>query len=244
MPKVTPAHERQRRQQILDAATACFARQGYRATSMEDIVRESGLSVGAIYTYFPSKEDLFLALADQRMEQTVAYLTELFSRPGPMAGKVGEAVDYFFHLLDTELVAYARTTFEFWSEARRLGRLQQRHAERSCRIREFFVRLFRDAQARGEIRPGIDLETAAELMMALNDGLLLHHVSGVQTVPLDRLKSTYVSFVNSGLAGAGHPFLAARDGSNGAPASARDEPAETPAAGPTSRRRPIPAGAN
>src|SRR6478672_11668762 len=83
MPKISPAHEQQRRAQILAAATACFARQGYHATSMDDVVRESGLSVGAIYSYFPSKEDLYLALSETRAEQTLAYLNELFRRPGP-----------------------------------------------------------------------------------------------------------------------------------------------------------------
>ena len=91
MPKISPAHEQQRRDQILAAAMACFARQGYHATSMDDVVRESGLSVGAIYTYFASKEDLFLALSDRRAEQTLSYLNELFRRPGPMSDRSREA---------------------------------------------------------------------------------------------------------------------------------------------------------
>ena len=99
MPKISLAQEQQRRAQILAAAMTCFARQGYHATSMDDVVRESGLSVGAIYSYFASKEDLFLALSDDRAEQTLAYLNEVFRRPGPMADKSREAVDYFFRLL-------------------------------------------------------------------------------------------------------------------------------------------------
>src|SRR5215212_3411144 len=104
MPKISAAHEQQRRDQILTAAMACFARQGYHATSMDDVVRESGLSVGAIYSYFPSKEDLFLSLSEYRAEQTLAYLNDLFRRPGPMADKFGQAVDYFFRLLSEDLV--------------------------------------------------------------------------------------------------------------------------------------------
>src|SRR5205814_8849938 len=117
MPKISPAHEQQRREQILAAATACFARQGYHATSMDDVVRESGLSVGAIYSYFPSKEDLFLALSDDRADQTLTYLNDLFRRPGPMAEKTQEAVDYFFHMLSDELLSLGRMTVEFMSEA-------------------------------------------------------------------------------------------------------------------------------
>src|SRR6266496_1923487 len=102
MPKISPAHEQHRRDQILAAATACFARQGYHATSMDDVVRESGLSVGAIYTYFSSKEDLFVALADARSEQSLAYMNDLFRSPGPMAEKCREAVDFFFQHLSED----------------------------------------------------------------------------------------------------------------------------------------------
>src|ERR671917_561847 len=102
MPKISPAHEQQRPHQILDAAMACFARQGYHATSMDDVVRESGLSVGAIYTYYPSKEDLFLALAESRAQETLSYLGDLFRSPGPMHAKSAEAIDYFFRLLSED----------------------------------------------------------------------------------------------------------------------------------------------
>ncbi|MCH8191827.1 MAG: helix-turn-helix transcriptional regulator [Chloroflexi bacterium] len=49
MPKITQAHLEARRQQILDAAFACFARQGFRQTTMQDIFREADLSAGAMH---------------------------------------------------------------------------------------------------------------------------------------------------------------------------------------------------
>jgi AcrR family transcriptional regulator len=49
MPKVSQEHLERRRQQILEAATECFARQGFRGTSMQDIFDASGLSAGAVY---------------------------------------------------------------------------------------------------------------------------------------------------------------------------------------------------
>ncbi len=54
-----------RREQILTAALACFARQGYFQTRMDDIVRESGLSKGALYHHFAGKEEVFLGLFDE-----------------------------------------------------------------------------------------------------------------------------------------------------------------------------------
>lgn len=58
MPKTSDAAKEARRTQILDAAVRCFARTGYYATTIEDVVRETGLSRGALYLYFPSKEAL------------------------------------------------------------------------------------------------------------------------------------------------------------------------------------------
>ena len=65
VPRVSEAHLAARRQQILDAARTCFLRNGFHQTSMQDVIREAGLSVGAVYRYFPSKNDLITALAER-----------------------------------------------------------------------------------------------------------------------------------------------------------------------------------
>ncbi|WP_194894907.1 TetR/AcrR family transcriptional regulator [Catenulispora pinisilvae] len=65
MPKVSQAHLDARRQQIVDAARARFASHGFARTSMADIVTESGLSNGAIYRYFTSKEEIVVAVCEQ-----------------------------------------------------------------------------------------------------------------------------------------------------------------------------------
>jgi AcrR family transcriptional regulator len=200
MPKVSPAHEQQRRDQILAAAMACFARQGYHATSMDDVVRQSGLSVGALYTYFPSKEDLFLALAESRSEQTLRYLNELFRRPGPLEQKSQQAIDYFFELLSDEFVPLARVNLEFWSQAAKSDRVQAWQSRRCDMLRQFYVWLLGQAQRDGEIRADVDIAAAAELLMALNEGILTMYVAGVGSVPRDALKAAYVAFVNGGLA--------------------------------------------
>ena len=199
MPKISPAHEQQRRTQILNAAMACFARQGYHATAMDDVVRESSLSVGAIYSYFPSKEDLFLALCDDRAEQTLAYLNELFRRPGPMADKTRAAVDYFFNLLSEQLTTLARVSTEFMAAAVVSKRVKERQARRVESVRQFMHWMLTEAQREGEIRQDVDIEAAAELMMSLNEGLVLLSVTGLREVSLHRLKPAYLSLLNAGL---------------------------------------------
>ena len=201
MPKISAAHEQHRREQILAAAMACFARQGYHATSMDDVVRECGLSVGAIYTYFPSKEEIFLALCDARSQQTLAYMSDIFRRPGPMADKSREAIDYFFQHLTDEFIPLARIGVEFLSEAAKSERIKERQQQRFEMVRQFYCWLLREAQARGEVRPDVDVEPAAELMMALNEGILILSVAGLRQSNLETLKAAYVNFLNCGLAG-------------------------------------------
>ncbi|MGW4092898.1 TetR/AcrR family transcriptional regulator [Nocardia sp. NPDC004750] len=65
MPRVSEEHLERRRQQIMDAARRCFARKGFYETSMQDVFAESGLSAGAVYRYFKSKDELITALATE-----------------------------------------------------------------------------------------------------------------------------------------------------------------------------------
>src|SRR6478736_8387639 len=65
MPKVTDAHRESRREQILVAAWKCFSRNGFHSTSMADVIAEAGLSAGAVYLYFRSKDDIIVAVATQ-----------------------------------------------------------------------------------------------------------------------------------------------------------------------------------
>jgi AcrR family transcriptional regulator len=63
MPKVSDQHRERRRDQILNAALRCFAARGFQRTSMADIITESGLSAGAIYGHFGSKQEIMLSVA-------------------------------------------------------------------------------------------------------------------------------------------------------------------------------------
>ncbi|WP_194837419.1 TetR/AcrR family transcriptional regulator [Nocardia sp. XZ_19_369] len=77
MPRVSEEHLERRRQQILEAARLCFARKGFHETSMQDVFAESGLSAGAVYRYFKSKNDIIAVLATQTTLPLRARMTEL-----------------------------------------------------------------------------------------------------------------------------------------------------------------------
>src|SRR5580698_7684700 len=86
MPKITEAQRETRRQQILEAALRCFSRDGFHNTTTADIVRESGVSQGTLYLYFATKDEIIVALADDR-HQGEAFLNAMAqSEQDPIAG--------------------------------------------------------------------------------------------------------------------------------------------------------------
>jgi len=66
MPKVSPEYTRARRAKIVAVARELFARKGFSGTSMDDLADATGLSIGALYRYFPSKESLVLGVVEDR----------------------------------------------------------------------------------------------------------------------------------------------------------------------------------
>src|SRR5215216_839114 len=116
MPKLMPAHLEQRRQQILDAAAACFARTGFHRTTMQDICDESRLSPGAIYRYFNSKEEIIQAMCRHGHEDDAETIRGAMQQGGSLA--IFDALVHVFleQLHNFELCALS---IELVSEARR-----------------------------------------------------------------------------------------------------------------------------
>ena len=113
MPKVSEEHLAARRRQILDAALVCFSRRGFHQTSMQAIFEESGLSPGAVYRYFKSKEEIVEAIAMETLGGFAAALE---------AGPPGRPDELMGRILDTieavELRDHrVRLALQVWGEA-------------------------------------------------------------------------------------------------------------------------------
>src|SRR5438874_8380300 len=64
--------QEQTREQLVEAAARVFARRGYHRATVDEIASEAGFTIGALYSNFAGKEELFLALADRQVEERVA----------------------------------------------------------------------------------------------------------------------------------------------------------------------------
>ncbi|AXK35454.1 TetR/AcrR family transcriptional regulator [Streptomyces armeniacus] len=82
-----------RRRQILRGARACFTRNGFHATSMQDILREAGLSAGSVYRYFRGKDDIVAVIVAEALESVhEAYTAVVTSDPPPRPDTVVASV--------------------------------------------------------------------------------------------------------------------------------------------------------
>jgi AcrR family transcriptional regulator len=182
MPRVSEAHLAARRQQILDAARACFLRNGFHMTSMQDVIAEAGLSVGAVYRYFRSKNELIAAIADEYSGEISTRLGELIADPRrPLADVMETAID----LVDanTGPDGMMRLALQVWSEAMR-DEVVAVTAERIyATMRGNFIRLARRATGTGELPPGTDAEAVGGALFSLVVGFALQRMLSGQPDP-------------------------------------------------------------
>ena len=93
MPKLSETEKDARRRRVLDGARRCFARHGYEGATVVRLEREIGLSRGAIFNWFPSKQELFLALAAEDNERLHTLFAEEASTrcspPSPSTSRTG-----------------------------------------------------------------------------------------------------------------------------------------------------------
>lgn len=170
-PKVTEEYKLETRDRILDAAEVLFSKKGYYDTSMDEIVKQSGLSKGGIYEYFSSKEDLFLALKDKLL---VASLNELKSTFGPYDSartKLEKAAEIVFTSMVGVSKEACRMNLEFSVVAPRIKSLQLARDNQLRAFHDFVFKIVKEGVESGEFRSEIDPDSAACIIVGMVDGL-------------------------------------------------------------------------
>lgn len=176
MPRVSEAHLAARRQQILDAAARCFVRNGFHQTSMQDVIKEAGLSVGAFYRYFKSKNDLIRAIAGEKISAVTGVLDGLLALD-PMPA-VPEILERLLETVDDALVedGTVRISVQVWGEAVHDPEVAALVAEVYGRVQDRAVRTAERAQAAGQIPPGADPKGIGAAFFGLVQGYILQRI--------------------------------------------------------------------
>lgn len=172
MPRTSPAHLAQVREQILDGADRAFRTSGFRGTTIPDIAGEAGVSVGLIYRYFPSKEELFLSVCQAKTEQQLDELAVALAGIADPVDRLRLAVDTFVTSLVEE--GWGAIVVQAWAEADNNPRLRDLLNRLFDQERGFAAMFIREAIARGEAPTDLDVESLSLAAGMLLNGAIAH----------------------------------------------------------------------
>ncbi len=177
MPRVSAAHEQEVRERILDAATRVFAEKGYRASTIADVVRESGLSVGAIYTYFSGKDELIRASCDVIAGRGIDELAQRLAGASTTADRLAIAIRLYIETVDDWNGEPGQVTLvQAWAEADREPGVREMLAARRERLAGAGQMLLAQGVASGELPAALDVDAVTRAFLAMLDGLMLQRI--------------------------------------------------------------------
>ena len=175
MPRVVRDYKETARSQIIEAALEVFSSKGYFRSTMDDIAKRLGVSKGALYLYFKSKEDLLREIQASSREKVREQLREAFEDQDPVKG-AGVFFDNVFQGLAPSLNGVF-DTFSLAVHDEKLGRILREDHEKDVRIIEEFL----DEQTRkGTISPKIEKHLLAQLFIGISFVVLVDLALGYE----------------------------------------------------------------
>ena len=159
------------RTRILEAAAAGFAEQGYDGTSVAEICQRAGVSKGAFYHHFSSKQALFLELLERWLDVVDSQLKEMRSAEATVPEQLLAMTDMIrqvFQAAEDQLPVF----LEFWARATHDPATWEATIAPYRRYRRIFAGMIENGVAEGTLRP-IDADTAARVVVSLAIGVVV-----------------------------------------------------------------------
>jgi AcrR family transcriptional regulator len=234
MPRTSVEHASEVRQRIIDGCYRAMLAGGYRGTSIPAIAAEAGVSVGLIYRYFPSKEELYLAVCEVATQAHLDELTSGLAEIDDPSDRLLAAVQRFIGSLTDE--DWGPIVRHGWAEVDlnpRLGDLLRRRCDQ---IRGFSAMFIREAIARGEVARDVDVESLSLAAAMLLDGAIAHHAELGDDFDPDAATKAIIGLLSAPLlASGGAPAAAASDRRPGSHGTSRRSARGSPPAETASR---------
>lgn len=182
MTRLTREQRRQQtRDRLLDAAGQVFARRGFHGATVDEVADAAGYTKGAVYSNFATKDELFLALLDQRLAgqlEQVEALDAIESAGELRAALRAQTEQEFAAARDFGLLQV-----EFWLYAMRNPAAQAALAQRYRQLRDRLAALIAGRWARHQARPPLPPEHLAALAIATDSGLFLQYSAEPGALP-------------------------------------------------------------
>ncbi|MBG0857392.1 TetR/AcrR family transcriptional regulator [Streptomyces spinoverrucosus] len=178
MARVSQEHLDARRRQILDGAAVCFARNGFHAASMQDVLKEVDLSAGAVYRYFSGKEELIAAIVGEVLGSVrEAFEQAAEQSPPPPADELvvavlGRTLAARENLTVDGRPAFPRLVIQVWAETLRNEELAAVLRDGYVSVRAAWSRIVEGYQDAGMMRPDVAPDHVARTMISAVMGFL------------------------------------------------------------------------
>lgn len=175
------AYLEERKAEILQAARAVFIRHGFERATMQDIASEVGISPGAIYRYFPSKDDLITVVCAAAGAAEMRAFEQRREGQSALELLVEGGQEVWQGLLDANALDTARMNLEATVAAMRHPEtIGEPLREEMNGIREHITEVVRLAQADGSIDPTLDASALGSLLLSMTLGtqMLMVQLSG------------------------------------------------------------------
>jgi AcrR family transcriptional regulator len=206
VPRVSAAHEQEIRDRIVTAAVRIFSDKGYHSSTIADVCRQSGLSVGSIYTYFASKEELFRQSCDLIAARGLDELAERLVSATTTAERMTIAIGLYIETIDEYAGAPGQISLvQAWAEADREPGVREMLSRRRERLVGAGQFLLRQGIASGELPEWLDVDAVNRGFLGMLDGLLLQRIEAGSAYRPGDLQRRAGALLELMLAAAGAP---------------------------------------
>ena len=192
-----PDVSEERKAQILEAATMVFTKHGFADARMDDIVAQSGLSKGAIYWYFDSKDAIIVSILDQIFDYETGYIRELLEREDSAKMKLAVFVETTIKELE-KMKPLMPIFFDFWSLSVRKKTINQAIKRYYQSFLDLVEPVLEQGIEQGEFRPVVVSETAIAIG-AMLEGTILFYVYFSDIIDLERQFRTNLDLILEGI---------------------------------------------
>jgi AcrR family transcriptional regulator len=160
-----------RRAQIIQAAVEVCADKGYHASRIDDIAARAGLSKGAVYHHFASKQEVFIAVMEMMLVEATRFMDDLDESGTSAIEAMRRTIDLLLDMFEHP-PTLLRGVFELFFLSSREPEFRERVLGYYDRLIEVTERLIRHGMERGELAPDLDPKETARVFLMGGDGLL------------------------------------------------------------------------
>lgn len=195
MPRLTRSESKAlTRQRLLKAAREVFIRQGFHATTVDQIAEEAGYSKGAVYSQFDSKVDVFLALYEERVNARVAkYLQDAENVDSQDQARA--ATEEWLGVLRKER-DWSSVLIEFWAYTARDPAVRERFSALRDRTRDAFAQAFEVAAKQSGRELALSPQVTAMTFMSLANGFALESFANPDLADTDIYETVFYAVFN------------------------------------------------